>query len=239
MRCLAPALLAAALAAASPAPPERAPERQLMVLMIENMAATAGSGSPRRLDPRVIAAMRTVPRHLFVPAALQRHAYENRPLPIGHEATISQPYIVALMTHLLAVKPGDRVLEVGTGSGYQAAVLSGLAARVHSIEIVEPLATSAAARLASLGYRNITVKAGDGYAGWREAAPFDRIIVTAAAPHIPRPLIDQLRPGGRMVIPLAPKGGEEQLMLVEKDRTGRVRSRAILPVRFVPLVRSR
>jgi protein-L-isoaspartate(D-aspartate) O-methyltransferase len=228
--------LAAAVAPAA----EGAAERELMALTVANMAATMGVGEARRLDPKVVEAMRQVPRHLFVPDEIRPYAYRNTALPIGHEQTISQPYIVALMTHLLQVEPGHRVLEVGTGSGYQAALLAQLGARVHSIEIVEPLAREAAARLKALGYANVEVRAGDGYLGWPEAAPFDRIIVTAGAPHIPRPLLDQLKPGGRMVIPVAAAGGDgEELILVEKDRGGKVRRRAILPVRFVPLVRGR
>jgi protein-L-isoaspartate(D-aspartate) O-methyltransferase len=230
LRLAAPFLLAAAPAA------DRAAERELMVLTVANMAETAGLAS-RRIDPAVLRAMREVPRHLFVPEAAARFAYENRPLPIGHEQTISQPYIVALMTDLLKPRPEDVVLEVGTGSGYQAAILSGLARRVHTIEIVEPLAAGSASRLAGLGYSNVEVRSGDGYAGWPERAPFDRIMVTAGADHIPRPLLDQLRPGGRMVIPLGRKPDSLELTLIDKDSKGRIRKRALLPVRFVPLTR--
>lgn len=226
----APALLAAAPSA------DRAAERELMVLSIANMAETAGP-EPRRIDPPVLRAMREVPRHLFVPEEARRFAYENRPLPIGHDQTISQPYIVALMTQLLEAEAGHRVLEIGTGSGYQAAILSRLTARVHSIEIVEPLAAQARSRLAGLGYANVEVRSGDGYSGWPERSPFDRIIVTAGADHIPGPLIDQLRPGGRMVIPLGRRPDAFELTIVDKDRRGKVRKRALLPVRFVPLTR--
>jgi len=225
---LAPLLLAAA---------ERARERELMVLTVANMAETAGPAS-RRLDPAVLRAMREVPRHLFVPAEARPLAYQNRPLPIGHGQTISQPYIVALMTHLLKPEPGHEVLEVGTGSGYQAAILSRLVRRVHTIEIVEPLAGRARSLLGELGYANVEVRHGDGYAGWPERAPFDRIIVTAGADHIPGPLLDQLRPGGRMVIPLGGGPDSLELTLVDKDASGRVRKRALLPVRFVPLTRA-
>ena len=228
-------LVAALLVAAAPAD-ERSEERELMVLTVANMAETAGA-RPRRIDAAVLQAMREVPRHLFVPEEARRFAYENRPLPIGHEQTISQPYIVALMTHLLKPRPGDDVLEVGTGSGYQAAILSRVVRRVHSIEIVEPLARSAAARLRDLGYANVEVRSGDGYAGWPERAPFDRIIVTAGADHIPKPLLDQLRPGGIMVIPLGRKPDSLDLTLVEKDPRGKMRKRALLPVRFVPFTR--
>ena len=209
----------------------------MMVLSIANLSEIASPAEGRRLDPRVLAAMREVPRHRFVPEGVRPLAYQNRPLEIGHGQTISQPYIVALMTHLLRVEPGQRVLEVGTGSGYQAAVLAHLGARVWSIEIVEPLAQEASERLRALGYTNVTARAGDGYAGWPEQEPFDRIIVTAAAPHIPPALIAQLRRDGRMVIPVTRADGD-QLMLVTKDSLGRVRSRALLAVRFVPLTRT-
>jgi protein-L-isoaspartate(D-aspartate) O-methyltransferase len=229
-------LLAPLLAAAAVPAEERARERELMVLTVANMAETAGPAA-RRLDPAVLRAMREVPRHLFVPEGARRFAYQNRPLPIGHDQTISQPYIVALMTHLLEAGPEDRVLEVGTGSGYQAAILSRLVRQVHSIEIVGPLAATAAERLRDLGYANVEVRSGDGYAGWAERAPFDRIIVTAGADHIPKPLLDQLRPGGRMVIPMGRNPDRLELTLVDKDAGGRIRKRALLPVRFVPLTR--
>ena len=222
------------LAAAAPAD-EYARERELMALTVANMAETAGVRGAGRFDSQVLEALRTVPRHLFVPEAVRAEAYANTPLPIGHDQTISQPYIVGLMTHLLEVEPGQSVLEIGTGSGYQAAVLAELGAKVRSIEIVAPLAAEAAARLDALGY-DVEVRAGDGYAGWPEAAPFDRIIVTAGAPHVPEPLVAQLKPGGRMVIPVR-RGDGEELMLVRKDGKGRVTRRALLPVRFVPLIR--
>jgi protein-L-isoaspartate(D-aspartate) O-methyltransferase len=189
------------------------------------------------LDKRVMDALRTIPRHLFVPEGLRGSAYENRPLPIGHGQTISQPYIVALMTDLLNVKPGDTVLEVGTGSGYQAAILSPLVKNVYTVEIIAPLAQQAAARLQSLGYRNVIVRHADGYNGWKEHAPFDAIIVTAAATHIPPPLIQQLKPGGRMIIPVGGPFATQSLMLVEKTAAGKVRTRSMLPVSFVPLTR--
>ena len=237
MRLLLPLLALGLVAAAAPAG-ERAQERELMALTVANMAATAGVREARRLDPAVLAAMRDVPRHLFVPPEIAPYAYQNTALPIGHEQTISQPYIVALMTHLLKVEAGQKVLEIGTGSGYQAAVLDRIGATVHSIEIVEPLAREATARLKALGYERVTVRAGDGYLGWPEEAPFDRIIVTAGAPRIPKPLLDQLKPGGRMVIPVSRFPEGEELMLVEKDLRGRVKKKALLPVRFVPLVRA-
>lgn len=212
--------------------------RQRMLLMEEVdalVAETRAETGTGALSARVSAAMRRVPRHRFVPGEEVRHAYENRPLPIGHGQTISQPYIVALMTDLMQVQEGDTVFELGTGSGYQAAVLGELARAVYTIEIVEPLAERAAATLKAQGYGNVEVKAGDGYYGWEEHAPFDAIIVTAAASHVPPPLIRQLAPGGRMVIPLGSSFMTQHLMLVEKDENGRVRTREILPVVFVPL----
>jgi protein-L-isoaspartate(D-aspartate) O-methyltransferase len=210
--------------------------RQQMLREIEQTTVqTAGETGRRALDARVLSAMGRVQRHLFVPASQQRYAYENRPLPIGHGQTISQPYIVALMTDLMQVQPDDVVLEIGTGSGYQAAVLAELTKSVFTIEIVEPLGRSAAERLQHLGYRHVDVKLADGYHGWVEHAPFDAIIVTAAASHVPPPLVRQLKPGGRMVIPVGTAFLTQHLMLVEKRRDGSVVSRQILPVRFVPL----
>jgi protein-L-isoaspartate(D-aspartate) O-methyltransferase len=210
-------------------------ERARLVDSMRNYAADIGE----RADPKVLAAMRSVPRHLFVPARLRSQAYGDYPLPIGEDQTISQPSLVALMTHLLRPRPGDVVLEVGTGSGYQAAILSGLVGRVYSIEIVEPLARQATERLRNLGYSNVSVRSGDGYAGWPQHAPFDAIIVTAGAPHVPKPLVEQLKPGGRMVIPVGAAHSTQQLMLITKDARGRVRERVLIPVRFVPLTRKR
>ena len=186
-------------------------------------------------DPRVIQVMVRTPRHEFVPEALRHLAYANRPLAIGYGQTISQPYVVALMTDALALKPGDRVLEVGTGSGYQAAVLAGLVERVFTIEIIRDLGEAAAARLARLGYDSVRVRVGDGYFGWPDQAPFDAIIITAAATHVPPPLIQQLKPGGRIVIPVGHQFWVQYLTLVDKDPDGRVTLRQTLPVRFVPL----
>ncbi len=184
-------------------------------------------------DARVLAAMRDVPRHLFVDPGQRAHAYDDRPLPIAGNQTISQPYIVALMTELLDLQAGERVLEIGTGSGYQSAVLSRLAKDVYSIEIVPELAREADVRLKKLGFGNVTVREGDGYRGWPEHAPFDGIIVTAAPPRIPEPLLDQLAPGGRMVIPV----GDffQELKVFRKDKNGKVTENDILPVRFVPM----
>ena len=186
-------------------------------------------------DSATLRAMRTVPRHLFVPDDRRALAYANRPLPIGNDQTISQPFIVAYMTAQLHLTPRSRVLEVGTGSGYQAAVLAEIAAEVYTIEIVVPLADSAAARLARLGYGRVHTRTGDGYLGWPEAAPFDAIIVTAAADSVPPPLVAQLRPGGRMVIPVGTAGTVQMLTLIEKAADGRTAKRSLLPVRFVPL----
>ncbi|MGR9052993.1 MAG: protein-L-isoaspartate(D-aspartate) O-methyltransferase [Gammaproteobacteria bacterium] len=187
------------------------------------------------LSARVLEAMRKVPRHEFVPEDQREYAYENRPLPIGHGQTISQPYIVAIMTDLLMPKPTDRVLEVGTGSAYQAAVLAELVDSVYSIEIVEALGLEAAARLKQLGYDNVETRIGDGYYGWEEKAPFDAVIVTAASSHIPPPLIKQLKPGGRMIIPVGSRFMVQHLVLVTKDLEDKVTTRQILPVAFVPL----
>ena len=190
-------------------------------------------------DERVLTAIREVPRHEFVPAALRDRAYDDRPLPIGHGQTISQPYIVAYMTEMLRVEPNHRVLEVGTGSGYQAAILAELTREVVSIEIIKPLAQSAAKRLERLGYRNITVLHGDGYFGLESAAPYDAIVVTAAATHVPPPLVAQLKAGGRMAIPVGETAWTQNLLLIEKDKDGKLTTRNLLPVRFVPLTRER
>jgi len=184
------------------------------------------------IDPRVLSAMLKVERHLFVPKDLQPSAYTDQPLPIGEDQTISQPYIVALMTELLELKGGEKVLEVGTGSGYQAAILAELAKEVYTIEIVEPLATSAEKLLLHLGYKNIKAKTGDGYLGWPEVAPFDAIIVTCAPDHIPKPLLEQLKEGGRMVMPVGTYAQELKKFV---KRSGKIESTDILPVIFVPM----
>ncbi len=187
-------------------------------------------------DPAVLEAMRAVPRHLFVPEAVAADAYRDGPLSIGYGQTISQPFIVAYMTQALGVERTNRVLEVGTGSGYQAAILSRLAKEVFTIEIVPELGTRAAASLKGRGYTNVTVKIGDGYNGWPERAPFDRIMVTAAPDHVPQPLIDQLSVGGRMVIPVGAAWSSQQLLVIEKTSSGVVETKTI-PVIFVPLTR--
>jgi len=187
------------------------------------------------LDPRVMAVMGRVPREKFVPGEMRAAAYDNGPLPIGHGQTISQPYIVALMTDLLRLGPDDRVLEIGTGSGYQTAILSCLAKAVYTVELIPELGEIAAERLAGLDYSNIDYRIGNGYEGWPEHAPYDAIIVTAAAPEIPPALIDQLKPGGRLVIPVGWQYMPQELMLIEKDTHNAIHSREILGVAFVPL----
>ena len=190
------------------------------------------------LSERVAAAIAKVPRHRFVSPEQEPRAYLNQPLPIGSGQTISQPFIVALMTEFMDIKPTDQVLEIGTGSGYQAAVLAELAEKVYTIEIIDSLGKAALARFQALGYRNIKTRIGDGYNGWPEAAPFDSIMVTAAGPDIPQPLVDQLKPGGRLVIPVGSELGVQTLVVAEK-RDGTLTRRSILGVRFVPLTRER
>ena len=209
---------------------------RLIAEIADEMVAVASYLGKDRLDANVVAALRKVPREEFVPAEYRDLAYVNRPLPIGHGQTISQPFIVALMTDMLALTPESRVLEVGTGCGYQAAMLAELAARVYTIEVVRPLAEAAEKRLVALGYTNIEFRTGDGGLGWPEAAPFDRIIVTAAAPVLPETLIGQLAPGGRMVVPVGRQGMTQTLTLIEKDMDGRMTETPRLPVAFVPLV---
>jgi protein-L-isoaspartate(D-aspartate) O-methyltransferase len=186
-------------------------------------------------DSNVLRAMRRVPRHAFVPAVQRAYAYEDRPLPIGYEQTISQPYVVAFMTEALQLDPNAVVLEIGTGSGYQAAVCAEIARAVYTIEIVEPLAASAARVLTELGYANVQVRAGDGYFGWPEKGPFDAIIGTAAAREIPAPLVEQLKTGGRMILPVGDRFGLQYLLLATKDEQGRLHRRRVMPVLFVPM----
>lgn len=210
--------------------------RQKMIAAIaQHVVETADDIGKQQLDPRVMAAIAKVPRHEFVPDSLREVAYRDRPLPIGYDQTISQPYIVALMTDLLHPHAGHSVLEVGTGSGYQAAVLSLLVKQVYSIEIVAPLAASAQQRLTRLGYSNVTVVTGNGYAGLPEQGPFDGIVVTAGG-DIPPALIEQLKPGGRMVIPVEEPGGMQYLTLLTKTTEGELLAEKILAVRFVPLI---
>jgi protein-L-isoaspartate(D-aspartate) O-methyltransferase len=235
------ALLLVALAA-SPARAQDDFDRQRRQ-MVDEIAAlarqTAAETGKPSLDPRVIAVLGKVPRHRFVPANQQQAAYQNRPLPIGWGQTISQPYIVALMTDLMNLRPEHTVLEIGTGSGYQAAILAELVQTVCSIEIIEPLARQAGERLRGLGYARLRTRTGDGYYGWADCGPFDAIIVTAAASHVPPPLIEQLKPGGRMVIPVGAPFLAQHLLLVEKNRDGTLLTRQVLPVQFVPLTGKR
>jgi protein-L-isoaspartate(D-aspartate) O-methyltransferase len=186
-------------------------------------------------DPRVLRAMRDVPRHAFIPRDMQKEAYDDTPLPIGYGQTISQPYIVAVMTELLRLDPQSKVLEIGTGSGYQAAVLAHLTRYVYTIEIIDPLAKQAEAALNREGYTDVHVRSGDGYFGWAEAAPFDAIIVTCAAGHLPPPLWDQIRPGGRIVIPIGGTFSVQRLVVIEKTEDGKRRSESVMDVRFVPM----
>jgi protein-L-isoaspartate(D-aspartate) O-methyltransferase len=219
------------LAQAVPAqqPRETDAQRRERRAMAESIAARGVR------DRATLDALRSVPRHEFVPAEYQDQAYADHPLPIGHGQTISQPYIVGYMTEMVRAKPGMKVLEVGTGSGYQAAILAAAGCEVFSIEIFEPLATSARERLTRLGYA-VEVRHGDGHFGWPEEAPFDAILVTAAAGFIPPALVDQLKPGGRMLIPVGSVSGVQHLILVQKNDRGRVSTRSLLPVRFVPLL---
>ena len=188
-------------------------------------------------SPAVLRAMRATPRHLFVPELMRPQAYQDTPLPIGYGQTISQPYIVAVMTELLAPAKAQKVLEIGTGSGYQAAVLSPLVGRLFSIEIVPELAKQSAGLLKTLGYANVTVRQGDGYLGWPTEAPFDRIILTAAPPEIPKALLDQLKPGGKLVAPVGANALDQELVVFDKGPDGKIRQRSVFPVRFVPMVR--
>jgi protein-L-isoaspartate(D-aspartate) O-methyltransferase len=210
---------------------ERDPHEMRRRELVDALAAQGIS------DPATLAALRAVPRHEFVPEDLRRYAYENAPLPIGREQTISQPYIVATMTQAIRPRPGLRVLEIGTGSGYQAAVLAEAGCRVYSIEILAELAGRARATLARLGYDSVQVRHGDGYLGWPEAAPFDAVVVTAAPETLPRTLLEQLAPGGRLVAPVGGERAGQELVLVEKAADGTLRTRELLPVRFVPMRR--
>jgi protein-L-isoaspartate(D-aspartate) O-methyltransferase len=213
---------------------EYAVAREGMVREIQTMARQINDAR-LRISPGVFTAISEVPRHRFVPTSFRKQAYDNKPLPIGQEQTISQPYIVALMTELVGAHEGSRILEVGTGSGYQAAVLAELGAKVYTIEIVSELGKTAAALLQELGYRNVETRIGDGYAGWAQEAPFDGILVTAAPDHVPQPLVDQLKPGGRIIIPLG--RGSQQLAVITKNADGTVQREDLLLVAFVPLTR--
>ena len=236
LKALAPTLLAIVLASPDASAQEvTEAAREAMIAAIEDHARSApGALEDGTIDPAVLDAMRQIPRDAFVPEDVKALAYEDTPLPIGYSQTISQPFIVALMTDLLDVGPDDTVLEIGTGSGYQAAVLSPLVDRVYSIEIVPELGERAAGTLEEQEFDNVETRVADGYYGWPEAAPFDGIVVTAAASQIPPPLVEQLEPGGRMVIPIGTPFSAQMLMLVEKQEDGSITTRQILPVQFVP-----
>jgi protein-L-isoaspartate(D-aspartate) O-methyltransferase len=213
------------------APPE---EPQAQTELRRRMVREQLRGPGRDIrNERVLQAMEKVPRHEFVPESVRAHAYEDRPLPIGYGQTISQPFIVAFMTEQVNPQTGERILEVGTGSGYQAAILAEMGAEVYTIEILQPLAERAESTLRRLGYTNVHVRTGDGYLGWPEAAPFDAILVTCAPDHVPAPLVDQLKDGGRMIIPVGPPGMQELVVL--RKREGKLERRAVLPVLFVPM----
>ena len=243
LHLLAPALLLLGIGGSSTAAgespsssePHEAARQRLVDAIERDVAATSGYLGTDRLDPAVTQAMRSVPREAFVPPALRDRAYQDSPLPIGAGQTISQPYIVAVMSHLAGVETGDRVYELGTGSGYQAAVLGAMGVEVYSVEIVPELAERAAATLARLGYDTVHARAGDGYLGWPEAAPFDAVVVTAAHPEIPDPLVEQLKVGGRLVMPVGAVHEIQQLTVLTKQPDGSLQERALLPVRFVPI----
>ena len=215
--------------------PFQASRAGMVALIEQDVRDTSAYLKRSNLDIRVLEAMATVPRHEFVPIQRVDQAYQNRPLPIGHGQTISQPYIVAIMTDLLELKPQHKVLEIGTGSGYQAAILAALDTRVWSIEIIEPLGQQAKKRLQRLGYDTVELSIGDGYYGWPEYAPFDAIIVTAAANHIPPPLVKQLAVGGKMIIPVGSRFATQELILITRVSEEEILTRQVLPVRFVPL----
>ena len=216
-----------------------AARQRLVDQIVVEIRATSGDTGLDKLSDSVVRAMRAVPRHRFVPPALAAESYRDEALPIGLGQTISQPFIVALMTELLDLRPDARVLEIGTGSGYQTAVLAECAAKVYTIEIVAPLGARAREALNGLGYKNVELRIGDGYRGWPEAAPFDAIIVTAAPDHIPQPLVEQLAPKGRMVIPVGSSHGMQDLLVITKDAEGRAVTKRTIGVRFVPLTREK
>ncbi|HPC62267.1 MAG TPA: protein-L-isoaspartate(D-aspartate) O-methyltransferase [Verrucomicrobiota bacterium] len=231
---LLPVWLATAVGLDAAPPATRPDQADEFASARRRMVAEQLSGYGRNItNARVLSVMGRVPRHEFVAKHLQREAYEDYPLPIGYGQTISQPFIVAFMTAQLDPQPSDRILEIGTGSGYQAAILAELAAEVYTIEIIEALANRAAADLKRLGYTNVFVRAGDGYLGWPDKAPFDAIIVTCAPERVPAPLVEQLKEGGRMIIPVGPAGDQELVLL--RKREGRLERKSVLPVRFVPM----
>ena len=207
----------------------------LVSQVVEQISLSAQQTGVRELDNRIISAMTAVPRHEFVPAPLREYAYFDMPLPVGHDQNIAQPFLVALMTALADIQPTDVVFETGTGAGYHGAVLAQIAARVYSVEVVTPLARAAAARLARLGYTNIDVRASDGFYGWKDKGPFDAMIIKEAIYEVPPPLLNQLKPGGRLVAPIGPLDGGQMLTVIEKSPSGDISRREIIPVRFSPL----
>ena len=233
------AAAAVSLAGCTASAQEAVDYAELRRRMVRDTISEPRDGRPPVLDASVVEAMVKVERHLFVPEEIREWAYRDSPLGIGWRQTISQPYIVALMTELAEPDPEDRVLEIGTGSGYQAAVLAEIVEHVYTIEIVEPLGLRAAAALDAAGYENVTARIGDGYAGWPEEAPFDAIVVTAAPDHVPPALVEQLAVGGRLVLPVGPEGGRQELQVLEKQADGSVERTRVIPVRFVPLTRNR
>lgn len=233
--CLAILILASAAARPGVAQDDGAARGEMVRILELEIQAVAPMTGIQRLDPAILAAMREVPRHLFVPPPLRPYAYRNHPLPIGHEQNIAAPMLVALMTQLIEPERDDVVFETGTGAGYHAAVLAQLVDRVYSEDVVEPLAEQAAELLKELGVDNVFVRAGDGYYGWRERAPFDAILIKEALDHVPPPLLSQLKPGGRMVIPLGPPRGPQVLTVIRKGTNGEVDEERIMPVRFSPL----
>jgi len=228
-------LLGLAPGAAARADDAAAAREQMVDHLEREVAMFAGQTGIATIDPRVLDAMREVPRHAFVPEVLAPYAYRPQPLPVTPEQNLAAPLLIALMTHLVEVQPDDVVFETGTGAGYHAAVLARLAARVYSVEVIEPLADHAARLLKDLGYGNVDVLAGDGYYGWSSHAPYDAIVVKEAIDHLPQPLLNQLKRGGRMVIPLGPADGPQFLTVVRKDQDGRLHEQRIMPVRFSPL----
>jgi protein-L-isoaspartate(D-aspartate) O-methyltransferase len=240
LRCVMPAgwamlcLLAAGQGLAAENNDAAARDEMVRIIELETLLTSAETGI-HELDPKVLEAMREVPRHVFVPEPLRAYAYGNHPLPLGHDQNLAAPLLAALMAHLAAIEPGDVVFETGTDIGYQAAVLSHLAAEVYSVEVVEPLAEQAARLLKDMHYGNVHTKAGDGYYGWRENAPYDAMIIKEAIDHVPVPLLNQLKRGGRMVLPLGPPAGPQYLTLITKDSAGEITERRVMPVRFSPL----
>jgi protein-L-isoaspartate(D-aspartate) O-methyltransferase len=227
-------LLTAAQSLAAENNDAAARDEMVRIIELETLLTSAETGI-RELDAKVLDAMREVPRHVFVPEPLRPYAYGNHPLPLGHDQNLAAPLLAALMTHLAAIEPGDVVFETGTDIGYQAAVLSHLAAEVYSVEVVEPLAAQAARLLKDMQYDNVHTKAADGYYGWPEQSPYDAMIIKEAIDHVPAPLLNQLKRGGRMVLPLGPPAGPQYLTLITKDSAGKITERRVMPVRFSPL----